>query len=69
MNNTELKIKGYQILSQYLGLVEMEKFISKKLRLLPELLLIEIYRYGVFSFALNPANKKYYRTGTLVLEQ
>ncbi len=28
MNNTELKIKGYQILSQYLGLVEMEKFIS-----------------------------------------
>lgn len=53
----------------YIGKVEMEKVISKKLRILPELLLIEIYRYGVFSFALNPANKKYYRTGTLVLEQ
>ncbi|OQA12510.1 MAG: hypothetical protein BWY67_00241 [Bacteroidetes bacterium ADurb.Bin397] len=53
----------------YIGKIEMEKFISKKLRLLPELLLIEIYRYGVFSFALNPANKKYYRTGTLELEQ
>ncbi len=53
----------------YIGKIEMEKVISKKLRLLPELLLIEIYRYGVFSFALNPANKKYYRTGTLELEQ
>ncbi|MBL7914669.1 MAG: hypothetical protein JNL49_06445 [Bacteroidia bacterium] len=53
----------------YIGKIEMEKFISKKLRILPELLLIEIYRYGVFSFALNPDNKKYYRTGTLVLEQ
>lgn len=53
----------------YIGKVEMEKVISKKLRILPELLLIEIYRYGVFSFALNPANKKYYRTGTLELEQ
>lgn len=28
MNNTELKIKAYNILSQQLGLVEMERFIS-----------------------------------------
>lgn len=53
----------------YIGKIEMEKFISKKMRILPELLLVEIYRYGVFSFALNPANKKYYRTSNLVLEQ
>ncbi|MBK8874324.1 MAG: hypothetical protein IPN13_10530 [Bacteroidetes bacterium] len=53
----------------YIGKIEMEKFILKKLGILPDLLLIEIYRYGVFSFALNPANKKYYRTSTLVLEQ
>ena len=28
MTDTELKIKGYEILSSQLGLVEMEKFIS-----------------------------------------
>ncbi len=28
MTDTELKIKGYEILSSHLGLVEMEKFIS-----------------------------------------
>jgi hypothetical protein len=28
MTNTEIKIKGLEILSEYLGLVEMEKFIT-----------------------------------------
>lgn len=53
----------------YIGDIKMEKAISKKIGMLPELLLIEIYRYGVFSFALNPTNKKYYRTGSVELEQ
>ncbi len=28
MTDTEIKIKGYEILSSQLGLIEMEKFIS-----------------------------------------
>ncbi len=28
MTDTEIKIKGYEILRTYLGLVEMEKFIT-----------------------------------------
>ncbi|OHD13345.1 MAG: hypothetical protein A2086_14675 [Spirochaetes bacterium GWD1_27_9] len=28
MSDTEIKIKGFEILSKYLGMVEMEKFIS-----------------------------------------
>ena len=28
MTDTEIKIKGFEILSKYLGMVEMEKFIS-----------------------------------------
>ena len=28
MSNTELKVKGYEILSKYMGLMDMEKFIS-----------------------------------------
>jgi hypothetical protein len=53
----------------YVGLVEMEKYVKQHLNFLPELLLIEIYRYGVFSFTLNSKDEKYYRTMDIVLQQ
>jgi hypothetical protein len=53
----------------YIGNVKMEKFIFKKLGFTPELILIEIYKYGVFSFTLNSTDKKYYRTKDIILEQ
>lgn len=52
----------------YVGKVEMEKYFKKKLGYAPALVLVEIYRLGVFSFSLNPTDKKYYRTETIVLE-
>ncbi len=53
----------------YVGNVEMEKYVKQHLSYLPELLLIEIYRYGVFSFTLNSKDQKYYRTLEIVLQQ
>jgi hypothetical protein len=53
----------------YIGNTAMEKFISRRIGYLPELVLIEIYRYGVFSFVLNESDRKYYRTGDVILER
>jgi hypothetical protein len=52
----------------YIGQIKMEKYIAGKLGFLPELLLIEIYRYGVLSFNLDRKNLKYYEGETIVLE-
>ncbi|MBK9452940.1 MAG: hypothetical protein IPN95_26670 [Bacteroidetes bacterium] len=53
----------------YVGNIEMEVLIEKEIGFLPALILIEIYRHGVFSFVLNPADRKYYRGKDMILEQ
>ena len=53
----------------YVGNIKMESFILKKLGYLPELLLIEIFKYGVFSFSLNSKTRKYYRSKEVMLVQ
>jgi len=53
----------------YVGKIEMEQFFLEKLGYQPELVLIEIYRYGVFSFLYNPENNKYHRTREIIIER
>ena len=53
----------------YIGKVEMENFFSKTLKCMPELVLIEIYEQGVFSFSLNAQDGKYYQSACIVLEK
>ncbi len=52
----------------YIGKEKMEKFVAQSLGFTPELLLFEIYRYGVISFAFSAADKKYYRAWDIILE-
>lgn len=52
----------------YVGKVKMETYFLEKLGYTPELVLIEIYRQGVFSFLLNPATRKYYETNSIELD-
>ena len=65
-NEGRMKYDFYQC---YEGEEEMESFMRQKLGFTPSLILVEIYRYGVFSFWLNPEDQKYYRGKTLVLEK
>ncbi|HEY9046052.1 MAG TPA: hypothetical protein VIN08_09150 [Ohtaekwangia sp.] len=58
---------SYKFHQCYIGRIPMEKFLKKKLGFMPELFLIEIYQYGVFSFILR--EKKYYPGETVVLER
>ncbi len=60
---------SWQFYQCYIGNTRMEKYLLEKIGYTPELLLIEIYRYGVFSFKLNKNNGKYYRGQTKILEQ
>lgn len=53
----------------YIGKTKMEKYFLRKIGFTPELVLIEIYKYGVFSFVFNNTDKKYYQTGNFTLEQ
>lgn len=53
----------------YVGNVKMEKFFREKVGFTPKLIVIEIYKYGVFSFRLNSKNQKYYEDQTIILEQ
>ncbi len=51
----------------YIGKIKMEKYLLQKIGYVPELVLFEIYNYGVFSFVLK--DKKYYPTRTVILER
>lgn len=53
----------------YAGKEKFETFIKRKTGFLPDLILVEIYRYGVFSFLFNQADKKYYSGKTIILEK
>lgn len=53
----------------YIGEGKMERYFSQKIGYTPQLVLIEIYKYGVFSFALNNKDKKYYPGQTRILER
>ena len=52
----------------YVGNTEMESFFNEKIGFIPDLVLIEIYCQGVFSFRLNRHTKKYFLTETIILE-
>jgi hypothetical protein len=59
---------AYRFHQCYIGDIKMEKYLQQKFGFTPELLLVEIYRYGVFSFVLNKTDRKYYRGRTVMLE-
>ncbi len=52
----------------YIGEETMEKFISKKLKYTPDIILIEICNTSVLTFVKNKQNKKYYINQRIVLE-
>ena len=52
----------------YVNDIPMEEYFVKLAGYTPRLVLIEIYRYGVFAFMLH-TNGKYYRSRDVVLEQ
>jgi hypothetical protein len=53
----------------YISGVKMEKYFKTKLGIIPQTILIEIYEQGIFSFSINPKDKKYYVTKTILLEK
>ena len=63
------KFSCYKYHQCYVRNIKMEKYFKKKIGYLPELVLIELYQYGVFSFVFDKTDKKYYRTRDVLLEQ
>jgi hypothetical protein len=58
----------HEIQRCYAGSIPMEEFMKAKLGYVPELLLVEIYPQGVFSFLLNKKDRKYYFRQERMLE-
>jgi hypothetical protein len=65
LNNLDSNYKFHQT---FVENIKMEDYIKNKLGYLPKLILLEIYRYGVFSFYLDPKSKKYFGVGELVIQ-